>query len=108
MTTKLSHEAVLRESVGIGPGDVWPAVAWPGAYPVVYLAADGGVLCALCVNDENSPITYVHPDRSDYPNVLVEDAQWAIVEARVYYEGPTLECANCGASIESAYGDPDT
>ena len=27
--------------------------------------------------------------------------------AGLYDEGPTLECAECGARIESSYGDPD-
>jgi hypothetical protein len=28
-----------------------PAYAWPGGYPIYYVAADNGVLCPVCAND---------------------------------------------------------
>lgn len=73
-----------------------PAYAWPGGYPIYYLAKDNGVLCPDCAN---SP---------DCVNADPDDAQWKIVAFDVYYEGPTIHCDNCNAEIESAYGDPDS
>lgn len=30
-----------------------------------------------------------------------------LLEQHPHWEGPPIECTNCGAEIESAYGDPD-
>ena len=62
--------------------------AWPGGYPVVYYDHDGESICPKCANDD---------DWSDK----------ALIGADIWEEGPTLQCANCNAEIESAYGDPD-
>ncbi len=69
-----------------------PAYAWPGGYPVYYLAADNGVLCPKCANDYK-------PERDN-------EEQLKPVAGDVYYEGPNMQCENCNAEIESAYGDP--
>ena len=73
---------------GSGPLDF---CAWPGGYPIIYVTKCGEVLCAECAEGARD-----NPDECDP------------VEGRdCYYEGPTETCANCGAEIESAYGDPD-
>jgi hypothetical protein len=28
-----------------------PAYAWPGGYPIVYMARDNGILCPRCANE---------------------------------------------------------
>ena len=73
--------------VGVKPGEELPAFAWPGGYPIVYYLGDGDAICSKCVNDYHS-----------YKQVKYGD---------VYWEGPPEECAECGAEIESAYGDPN-
>lgn len=96
MTTRLD---TVRDSDG-----KLPAYAWPGGYPVTYLTADGETLCPACANGENGAEPF---DATDGRDLLIEERQWAIVAADVYWEGPPLTCAHCGAPIESAYGDPE-
>lgn len=66
-----------------------PIYAWPGGYPLYYMDDNNLVLCPDCANkpeeEYSSPIT-----RYD-----------------MHLEGPPLECEDCGAKIDSAYGDPD-
>jgi len=68
-----------------------PAYAWPGGYPIYYLAADNGVLCPKCANEFN-------PDRDN-------DAQLEPVAYGINYEDSTLYCEHCNERIESAYGE---
>lgn len=90
-TTKIEH---LRGSDG-----KFPAFAWPGGYPIIYLTVDGAVFCPACVNGENG---------SEVGNPEVDDdKQWTIDGHDCYWEGPVMHCDHCGDEIESAYGDPD-
>ena len=75
----------------------YPAFTSVGCYTVVYLTKDGGTLCADCANGENGS------DASE----TADDPSWRLVDADVYWEGPTLQCDHCNADIESSYGDPD-
>ena len=77
----------------------FPAYAWPGGYPIVYILADGETLCPKCANGENGSIAYV----GESPDGM-EDDQWKIVGQEVHWEGPAFHCAHCSAEIESAYG----
>ena len=65
-----------------------PAFAWPGGYPMYYFDKHGDVLCPRCANRE------------------IDDSA-AIVNGGVYWEGPIIQCDDCGEDIESAYGDPE-
>lgn len=78
----------------------FPAFAWPGGYPIIYLMEDNEVICPDCANQEDA---YADED----PAPEDPDPQWHIVAADVYWEGPDLYCANCNKPIESAYGDPE-
>lgn len=69
-----------------------PAFAWPGGYPIYYLDSDNSVLCAKCATE------CLKPDTNDNMKPIACD---------VYYEGPTMQCDECNADIESAYGDPE-
>lgn len=60
-----------------------------GGYTMQYCDRHGDDLCARCASK---------------PAIWAEHGP---IRGGVYYEGPTLECAECGAQIESAYGDPD-
>lgn len=69
-----------------------PAYAWPGGYPILYLTAGGCDLCADCA----TKALYLLDDEPDPP-----------VACDVYWEGPPLNCDDCGREVQSAYGDPD-
>lgn len=71
------------------PDGTYPAFAWPGGYPLIYLDANGDILCPACTSRE---------DEYNAPTVSGE----------VYWEGPDLCCFDCNAIIESAYGDPNS
>lgn len=71
----------------------FPAYAWPGGYPVMYLTKDDSIICPDCAN---------MAEREG----LTDDPEWYIVDYDIHYEGPPHYCDNCGAEIESAYGDP--
>ena len=77
----------VRAYVGVTANEPLPTFAWPGGYPIVYLAEDGAGFCADCANQA--------------------DAEPEITAADVFYEGPSTFCDGCGREIESAYGDPD-
>jgi hypothetical protein len=65
-----------------------PAYTSIGCYPIVYYTRDGLTICAECAN---RPI----------------DEGQAVIAGEVYWEGPPVDCEDCGRSLESAYGDPD-
>lgn len=70
-----------------------PAYAWPGGYPIYYLAADNGVLCAKCANE--------------FTEGRDTEEQLKPVAADIHYEGADMHCEHCNVVIESAYGNPD-
>ena len=69
------------------------AYAWPGGYPMFYLAKDDGVLCPTCANLFN-------PKRDN-------DEQLQAVAYDVNWEDPYLFCENCNERIESAYAEDE-
>ena len=75
----------------------FPSYAWPGGYPIFYLAADNGVLCAECANTEPC----VKNASDEYP----DDNQWRIVASDINWEDASLYCDNCSKRIESAYAE---
>jgi hypothetical protein len=70
-----------------------PAYAWPGGYPLFYLAHDNGVLCPKCANEYT-------PERDN------ED-QLKPIAADVNYEDSALFCEHCNQRIESAYAEDE-
>jgi hypothetical protein len=66
-----------------------PAYAWPGGYPVYYLASDNGVLCPKCANE--------YKPESDNENQLKPLA------FGINWEDAMLFCEHCNVRIESAY-----
>lgn len=73
----------------------FPAFTSVGGYTLVYVADDGEVICADCVNSEANVHFTGHGDG------------WRIDAVGTYDEGPTEYCGNCNAAIESSYGDPE-
>ena len=63
------------------------SLTWIGGYPCYYLDNENNVLCPDCANKVGMSTEVVAGD--------------------VYEEGPVMYCDDCGAAIESAYGDPD-
>ena len=74
----------------------WEKWAWPGGYPIYYVAADGELLCSHCCND--------NIDQTGAAEAA--EADWTIVAADINYEEPDLQCAHCDKTIESAYCEP--
>lgn len=85
-------QAMLNEMRDEKTGQL-PKFAWPGGYPIFYLAKDNGVLCPACANKFN-PAT----DNDD---------QLEPVAADVNYEDAQLFCEHCNKRIESAYAEDD-
>jgi hypothetical protein len=76
-----------------------PAFVFPGGYPILYLAADGGIFCPACANGQNGSLAHRGPAPDG-----IEDGQWQLVDAMLHMEGGPESCDHCGADIESAYG----
>lgn len=84
--------SALAQRFGLeSPSDQLPSCVWPGGYPVIYYDRDCDVLCPDCAN------------RS-----LCDDDGFTspVVDGDVYWEGPDEVCAECGAALPSAYGNP--
>ena len=73
--------------------------AWPGGYPVSYLADDGGCLCPACVSANLEQVT-------ESTETQAGDG-WQIVGCDANWEDPNLYCDHCGNRIESAYAEDD-
>lgn len=67
-----------------------PQYAMVGCYTLIYYTADNATLCAKCATVERTKDYTINPLQVD-----------------VYYEGPTLQCDECGRDLESGYGDPE-
>lgn len=65
-----------------------------GCYTIRYVMSNGEDLCADCFGSAEVALD------SPYNNCRPE-------AIGIYWEGPDLECACCGAKIESSYGDPN-
>lgn len=80
--------------------------AWPGGYPIMYLARDGW-------REEDGKLDFNQHDRSENvccPACAVDTEKWPdliITCQYIHYEGPAEYCEYCNGLTESAYGDPD-
>jgi hypothetical protein len=82
----------------------FPQFSSVGCYTILYHCADGGELCAACVNGENG--SEVGSDDVVYDDGT-SDPQWTVTAADSYDEGPVKQCDHCNADIASSYGDPN-
>ena len=71
-----------------------------GGYPLFALMADGGVVCPNCCR-ENAK-TIVH--NTVFLNRARADNWWTLETVDIHWEGEPLQCDECNADIESAYG----
>jgi hypothetical protein len=106
---KKPRAEAMRRTKAAGPFDLskykndkgeYEAYAWPGGYPVYYLAADGEVICPECMNKEKKLIE----EATANPGT---DKQWEIVGTDANWEDTEMYCANCNKHMESAYGEDD-
>lgn len=77
-------------------GTFYCEVCTDGGYPWLYIDSTRSHLCAHCATDLYNRCIYGDNETS-----------YTLCSADVYYEGPTVYCAECNGTIESAYGDPD-
>ena len=82
----------LKEALRNGP------YAWPGGYPVYFIAADGEAISfqAVCDNFKSCLHDTLYPDYG---------TDWQIVAADINWEDASLYCAHSGDRIESAYAE---
>jgi hypothetical protein len=72
------------------------AYAWPGGYPLYFVASDGEALCFACARKEARNVLQSILDQCD--------DGWRVIGCDVNYEDPDLCCAHCSKPVESAYG----
>lgn len=77
-------------------GDV-SAYAWPGGYPLYYLAADNETFCTECVNK--------HIKRIVDATIDGDNKEWELVARDVNWEDANMQCVQCNKRIESAYAE---
>ena len=75
------------------------ACAWPGGYPLFFIADDGESLSFEAVRDNLRSV--IHSMRHG-----VNDG-WRVVGCDVNWEDPSLFCAHTGKRIESAYAEEE-
>lgn len=66
-----------------------PHCAWPGMYPLYYVDIWGHLICPTCAN------------------IADKDIDSGVARYEVNWECTHLYCDDCGAKIESAYGEDE-
>ncbi len=87
ITTKSDLDSILAS----GP------YAWPGGYPIYFIASDGEALSFETVQQERDRIMDSLDEHSN--------DGWRVVAADINWEDPDLYCAHSGKRIESAYAE---
>ena len=72
--------------------------AWPGGYPLYFVARDGAALSFAAVRDN---LALVLADTRD------GSGDWAVTTVAINYEDAELTCAHTGERIPSAHGGND-
>lgn len=73
--------------------------AWPGGYPMYFVANDGEALSFEAVKENYREILSATKNK--------ENNGWRIVGVDVNWEDENLYCVHTGNKIESAYGEND-
>ena len=89
---KINNTKELKQALRDGP------YAWPGGYPLYFIAADGEPLCHTCVKRNFKQVIYetYRPRAGDMFRVIGQE---------INYEDEHLHCAHCEEQIQSAYGE---
>lgn len=74
--------------------------AWPGGYPLYFIAKDGDALSFEAVKDNLRHVLWAM--RGEH-----FDDSWSIVGVEINWEDPELYCAHTNKRIESAYSEDD-
>ncbi len=81
------------------------AYAWPGGYPIMYLARDGW-------REEDGKLDFNSYERSEAvccASCAADTEKWPdiiITAEYIHHEGPPEQCEFCNSFTDSAYGDP--
>jgi hypothetical protein len=70
--------------------------AWPGGYPLYFIADDGEPLSFEAVRDQVKQVMWEIKHKT-------ARAGWRVIACQVNWEDPDLYCAHSGRRIESAY-----
>ena len=81
----------LKNALRSGP------YAWPGGYPLYFIASDGEALSFAAVRENLRAVL-------DSMRNGIDDG-WAVIGCEVNWEDPALFCAHSSARIESAYAE---
>lgn len=84
----------LKEALRNGP------YAWPGGYPLYFIAADGEALSFKAVQDNLKEVM-----RATYSKHYGND--WRVIGVQVNWEDQHLYCGHTDERIQSAYGEED-
>lgn len=95
----------MKTAIALEQGLAPAAYAWPGGYPLYYLARSGWR------DDSTASLEFNPYDRAEFvvcPGCAAHAKAHEIIltGSDVHWEGPGLLCEECGAEILSAYGDP--
>jgi len=72
--------------------------AWPGGYPVYFIASDGEALSFDSVKENYREVLYAMKHFGDFSG-------WNVVACIINWDDEDLTCAHSGDKIESAYGE---
>jgi hypothetical protein len=78
----------------INGSDTFPAYSDHGGYPLYYICGDNEVVCANCLNAEDSFRT-------------IDAPHWNVLMIGINWQGDELYCADCNELIECAYENDD-
>lgn len=96
---EISNLAELKATLRAG------GFAWPGGYPLYFIAADGETVAFETVRAEFRRICREYLDAAK-PGAWPDKA-WLIAGCQINYEDGELYCAHSNARIESAYAEPE-
>lgn len=102
--SKSAFKRVRKEAGLVACRQPLPSHTEFGGYPIVYLFADGGALCADCLNANVELVDRANRGERCWNS----HGGWAVCGADVHYEGESIACDHCHKLIESAYGVPET
>lgn len=88
---KINNTTELKNALRAGP------YAWPGGYPVYFVADDGEALSFNAVRENYKLV--LRAVREQATN------GWSVIGVDINYEEQDLTCAHTGERIESAYGE---
>lgn len=94
----------MINSISIQEWDAKPIkFAWPGGYPVYYVAREG------YRNDETGELEFNKHDKEEFICCAgcIHKREVIVITQDVNYEDPSMYCEVCSQRIESAYAEKD-